>query len=121
MGESARPSPPGVELRSPSTVRFLTGQVAVVRWQGYSFTISQVRWGGFRRWLYARVYHHVCPPSDVRFETAVFLAHADGRFNPQKPLHTTFQKSRDEARAMIRHLTEQVAEGRLAFQTFFQK
>jgi hypothetical protein len=65
------------------------------------------------------VYRHACPPSDVRFETAVFLSHADGRFNPQKPLQTTFQKSRDEARMIIRHLTEQVAEGRLAFQTFF--
>jgi len=121
MEESANLSRARVQPRAPSTVRFLTGRVAIVHWQGYSFTVSQVHWGGFRRWLYARVYHHVCPPSDVRFETAVFLSHADGRFNPQKPLHATFQKSRDEARAMIRHLTEQVAEGRLAFQTFFQK
>lgn len=103
-----------------STIRFLTASVAQVRWQGYSFTVSQVPWGAFRRWLYAGLYHHTCPPPDVRFETAVFLSHADGRFNPQKPLHTTFQKSSCEARAAITQLTEQVADGRLAFQTFFQ-
>lgn len=109
------------EARTPSAVRFLTSRVAVVRWRGYAFTVSQVRWGWFRRWLYAGLYHHACPPPDVRFETAVFLSRADGRFNPQKPLHATFQTSRDEARAVIKELTEQVADGRLAFQTFFQK
>jgi hypothetical protein len=103
-----------------STIKFLTARIAVVRWHGYSFTISQVRWGTFRRWLYAGLYHQTCPPPDVRFETAVFLSHANGRFNPQKPLHTTFQKSRGEAREAITQLTEQVADGRLAFQTFFQ-
>lgn len=67
------------------------------------------------------VYRHACPPSDVRFETAVFLSHRDGRFNPGKPLHATFQKNRGEARAVITHLVEQVADGRLAFQSFFQR
>jgi hypothetical protein len=111
--------------RSPdrvvSTVRFLTTRVAVIQWRGYWFTVSQVRWGPLRRWWYARVYRHECPPRAIRFETAVFLSHRNGRFNPQKPLHATFQKSRGEARAMITQLVEQVAEGRLAFQTFFQK
>jgi hypothetical protein len=111
----------GVDLNTDTaTVKFLTGRVALVRWHGYSFTVSQVRWGGFRRWLYARIYHHECPPSDVRYETSVFLSHGNGRFNPQKPLHTTFQTNGNEARLMIRQLAEQVAEGRLAFQTFFQ-
>jgi hypothetical protein len=104
-----------------STVRFLTARVAVVQWRGYWFTVSQVRWGLVRRWLYARVYRHECPPDDVQFETAVFLSHRTGRFNPQKPLHATFQTSRSEAHAALRQLVEQVADGRLAFQTFFQK
>lgn len=105
-----------------STARFLTTRVAVVQWRGYWFTVSQVRWGLVRRWLYARVYRHECPPDDVQFETAVFLSsHHTGRFNPQKPLHATFQKNRSEAGTVMRQMVEQVADGRLAFQTFFQK
>ncbi|MBI3622006.1 MAG: hypothetical protein HY208_07465 [Nitrospirae bacterium] len=107
--------------QTTSTVKFLTSRVAVVQWRGYWFTVSQVRWGPLRRWLYARVYRHACPPSDVRFETAVFLSRHDGRFNPGKPLHATFQTSREEARAMLTQLVEQVADGRLAFQAFFQR
>ena len=109
------------QARTASSVKFLTPRVAVVQWRGYSFTVSQVRWGRLRRWLYAIVYHHACPPPDVWFETAVFLSHAGGRFNPQKPLQATFQKSNHEARTVIKELTEQVADGRLAFQAFFQK
>jgi len=102
-----------------SAVRFLTGRVAVVPWRGYLFIVSQVRWGWFRRWLYATWYRHGCPPPDVRYETAVFLSHADGRFNPQKPLHATFQKSGEEARVVLKELTAQLADGRLAFQSLF--
>ena len=107
--------------RSASSVKFLSGRVAIVQWRGYWFTVSQIRWGRFRRWLYARVYRHECPPREVRFETAVFLSNQLGRFNPQKPLHATFQTSRREAREVINRLVEEVAAGRLLFQTFFQK
>jgi len=102
-------------------VRFLTTRVAVVPWRGYVFIVSQVRWGRFRRWLYTRWYRHACPPPDIRYETAIFLSSVDGRFNPQKPLHATFQKTGEEARAVIRELTAQLTDGRLAFQTMFRK
>jgi hypothetical protein len=103
-----------------STNKFLTARVTVVREQGNSFTISQVRWGVFRCRLYLDFYHLTCPLSDVRFGTPVFLSHANGRCNPQKPLHTTFHKSRGKARKVITQLTEQVADGRLAFQAVVQ-
>jgi hypothetical protein len=110
-----------IGTKTDTAVRFLTSRVAVVPWRGYVFIVSQVRWGRFRRWLYANWYRHTCPPPEVRYETAVFLSHADGRYNPQKPLHATFQKNGEEARVVLKELTTQLADGRLAFQSFFLK
>jgi hypothetical protein len=112
---------PSRRFLPPVSIRFLTPRVAVVQWSGYWFTISQIRWGVLRRFLYRRVYRLTCPPAEVRYETAVFLSQADGRFNPQKPLQMSYQTTREEARAIMRQLAEQVAGGHTAFQGFFRR
>jgi hypothetical protein len=104
-----------------SGIRYLTRRVAIVHWQGYWFTVSQVRWGFLRRLLYRSVYRHACPPNDVRYETAVFLSHRSGRFNPQKPLHVSYQINRNEAQEAFRRVADQVASGSMSFQSLFQK
>jgi len=103
------------------TVRRLTRRVAVVQWRGYWFTVSQVRWGRLRRWLYRWVYAHAGPPAECRFETAVFLSRQDGRFTPQKPLHTSYQKTADDARQTMQEVIAAVQDGQMPFQAFFRR
>ena len=104
-----------------AAIRQLTGKVAIVHWKGYAFTVSQVRWGLLRRGLYRLIYRKSCPEHEIKFETAVFLSNADGRFNPQKPLHLCYQKDLSEAKATMKTLCRQLAEGQMAFQSLFQQ
>ena len=107
--------------RPHTRAQFLTRRVAVVSWRGYWFTVSQIRWGRLRRFLYKMIYHHSCPADDVKFETAVFLSHRNRQFNPQKPLHLSYQKNRREAKSALREITDQLVKGKMAFQSFFQR